>query len=188
MMRLTDVEMLKLTPQFMRDDDFVRAFCAAADIQFRKLAHEMRSALIYADIGMIPEHILDALAHDLHVDYYNAGDSLEKKRLLVKASGQQHAMKGTVPAVEQLMQILFGDGIVEEWFKYGGQPGRFRVWTSNISATTTHFEEFVAMLQTVKRLSAHLDGIFVRISASCDIYVGVVTHIGEYYTGKVVNL
>ena len=188
MMRLDNVEMIRLAPGFMRDDNFVRAFCEAADEQFRKLADELRGALIYVDADQLPEHILDAVAHDLHVDYYNAGDDIEIKRRLVAASGQRHAAKGTNPAIEELMGIVFGDGEVEEWFQYDGRPGYFKVWTSNISATTTHVDKFMDMLQSVKRGGAFLDGVFIRITATCGIYIGVVTHIAKFYTTEVVNL
>ncbi len=42
-----------------------------------------------------------------------------------------HTFRGTPYAVEQVIQTYFGDGEVSEWFEYGGQPGMFKVVTTN---------------------------------------------------------
>ena len=188
MMRLKNMEMIRLMPDFLQSERFVRAFCKAADEQFQKISCELKSALIYVDIDGLPENILDMLAHDLHVDFYRADFDIEKKRELVRSAARLHGIKGTNAAIEELIDTLFGDGEVEEWFQYGGEPYHFRVWSANISISTTNIDEFMAAINSVKRESAWLDGVFIRIAATCNTHVGVVVHTGEFLSTKAVNV
>ncbi len=84
-------------------------------------------ALIYPAIDNLPSDLIDALAVQLHCDFYDSRLPLETRRKLVKSSIAWHRIKGTPAAVETLLQTLFRDAHVSEWFEYGGRPYFFRV-------------------------------------------------------------
>jgi phage tail P2-like protein len=127
----------------------------------------------------LPEHLLDILAYEEHVDFYDPSLSIEQKRQLIDRSYFFHRKKGTPAAVEQLIQIVFGEGRVEEWFEYGGNPGYFKVVTSNTAVTQELADQFIRALDSVKRESAWLEKVEISQTESMPLYFGGVVHIGD---------
>ena len=64
------------------------------------------------------------------------------------------------------MEIIFGDGYMEEWFQYGGDPHYFRAHTTNPSITAGNVREFLHTLSTVKRLSSWLEAVYVDLESN----------------------
>ncbi len=126
--------------------------------------------------------LTDELAWQNHVDFYNVTLPIEQKRALVRGAYLFHRKKGTNAAVEDLIKILFGDGRVEDWYEYGGQPGHFRVLTANESVTTDRALEFIRALNSVKRLSAHLDAVIIETSEEMKVVYGLSLQMGDVIT------
>ena len=80
---------------------------------------------------------------------------------------------GTKWAVENVINSYFGEGYITEWFEYDGQPGRFRVYTSNPSLSNEKLTEFLNLLNKVKRASAKLDGIYITLTGQMPLCAGV---------------
>ena len=83
--------------------------------------------LIYSRINVIPEDLLDILARDFKIDWYNFDYPVEAKRNVVKSSFYVHRHLGTVGAVRAAIRDLYPRSDVEEWFDYDGDPYCFRV-------------------------------------------------------------
>ena len=94
----------------------------------------------------------------------------------MKNCGKVHKALGTKWAVENVIKTYFGTGKVEEWFEYGGEPGHFRVRSSNPSVSQDAIDDFTALLNKVKRASAKLDGIFIDTSGTLTLAAGVAMH------------
>lgn len=181
-MHLKNIELLKLQTKHMQQDPTTQAMCAALSPQIRRIADEIKHCLILARVDELSEEILDELAYELHVDWYDAKAAIDIKRSLIKNSDKVHAYMGTPYAVEQVVQDYFGDGQVEEWFEYGGQPYYFRVVTSNSSVTSNLADQFAMVVEKVKNLRSRLEQVIVAMSAELPIYYGTVLHIGDQYT------
>lgn len=63
------------------------------------------------------------------------------------------------------MTTIFGYGKVEEWWEYGDDPGYFQVVVSNPKATEEQAQQFIEVVESVKRKSAHLRRVVVLDSA-----------------------
>lgn len=97
----------------------------------------------------MPENIVDYLARQYHVDFYQADLSLDAKRKLVKNSIIWHRHKGTKWAVEQVVSTVFEHPAhVEEWFEYGGDPYKFKITASGFE----NIQQLVSAIKTVKIL------------------------------------
>lgn len=166
----------------MQQDPTTIGFCAALTSKLQQISAEVLLCLILPRVDNLPEEILDILAVDLHVDWYDSEADIEVKRNLIKNSDKVHMYLGTPYAVEQLMEDYFGDGTVEEWYEYEGDPGHFRVTTSNPTVTGDLATQFTATLNKVKRKSAILDQIIVSMSAELPIYHGFALHTGDFIT------
>ena len=172
-MKLKNIEFIKLLPQFMREDGAVKGLAAAVDKIVPAVSERLETASTWDCIDKLNETELDALAWELNIFWYDYGADIAIKRELVKNSDMVHKTLGTKWAVENVIKTYFGSGYVEEWFEYGGEPGHFRVRSSNPSVSQTAVDAFTSLLNKVKRASAKLDGIFIDSSGSLTLSAGV---------------
>ena len=186
MMTLHDLEFLRLLPQFMRDDGAVRGLAAGLDRLIPKLAACVEKLSTWDHIDSLSEKELDALAWELNILWYDSGATLAIKREIIKKSDAVYQRLGTKWAVENVVETYFGDGRVEEWWQYGGQPGHFRVISSNPSLSAEKFDVFTNLVHKVKRASAKLDVVYIELSGELVMSAGAALHdvIHEQYTAK----
>ncbi|HEX9063206.1 MAG TPA: phage tail protein I [Clostridia bacterium] len=179
-MDLNDLDLLQLQSQHMQRDVNTQGFCGAITQVVKYICSVIKNCQILSRVDELPEEILDVLAYELHVDWYDNSLPIESKRTIIKNSDKVHMRAGTPDAVENVVAAWFGDGKVEEWFEYGGQPGMFRVITSNISITGDMAANFTRILNSVKRESAHLEEIRVTVADNLPMYFAGVVNIGEF--------
>lgn len=181
-MDLNNIDLLSLQTKQMKQDLFTQAMCTALTPQFRKLAGDVKNCLILPNINELSEEVLDELAWELHVDWYDATAPIEIKRNLIKNSDKVHMTLGTPYAVEQVVEDYFGDGYMQEWFEYGGEPYHFNIITSNTSITGDLANQFFKSITPVKRGSSILDQVIVSMVGEIIEYWGFVLQIGDFYT------
>ena len=187
-MKLSNIEFLKLIPQFMQNDDAVRGLTLGIDSIIPQLAAEIEKLSTWDCINKLSSEELDELAWELNIQWYDASATIEVKRNLVLESDTVHKKLGTKWAVENVINTYFGEGYVEEWFQYGGDPGRFRVYSSNPSLNESKFAEFLNILSKVKRASSQLDGVYITLSGQMNLYTGAAIHetgVDQYNIGAV---
>lgn len=88
---------------------------------------EIDSLRIYTRIDELPEWLLDILARDFAVDWYDRSYTLEEKRKTIKDSFYVHRHRGTKAAVERAISAIYPNPKVLEWFEYGGDPYHFKL-------------------------------------------------------------
>ena len=187
MANLTELVMPSLLPSSLKNDPFVVALGEAVEIELKEAYREAEKLSNLNDIDNLPEDLLDYLAYQKHVDFYDTSYPIEVKRKLVKESTHFHRIKGTPAAVEQLANTVFGDGQVKEWFDYDGQPYRFIVETSNQSATNERAQEFIKAINTVKNARSHLEKVVLLSTEQMNLYWAGVVHIGSKETYRQVK-
>ena len=175
-MKLSDINFLKLLPQFMRDDNAVRGLATAIDEIVPGLVASIEKLSAWDSIDKMNDAELDELAWELNIPWYDSSASLEIKRDVVKNSDNVHRHLGTKWAVEYIIKTYFGDGFITEWFEYDGEPGHFRVHSSNPSLNNERLAEFLALLEKTKRASAKLDGISINLATELVLSAGVAIH------------
>ena len=175
-MKLSNIEFLKLIPQFMRNDDAVRGLATAIDSIIPDLAESLKKLSTWDHIDSLSSAELDELAWELNIPWYDPASTLEIKREVVKNSDKVHAHLGTKWAVENIIKTYFGDGYIMEWFEYNGEPGHFRVYSSNPSLNAERLTEFLSLLGKTKRASAKLDGITINLDAELVLSTGMAIH------------
>ena len=78
--------------------------------------------------------------------------------------------------MENVINTYFGEGYMEEWFQYGGEPGRFRIYSTNPTLNESKFTEFLTILSKVKRASSQLDGVFISLTGQMTLRSGAALH------------
>lgn len=175
-MKLSNIEFLKLLPQFMQNDAAVQGLAEGIDRIIPQLAEACETLSTWDQIDKLSEAELDDLAWELNILWYDTGAPLDVKRSLVRDSDKVYKKLGTKWAVENVITTYFGEGYIEEWFEYGGEPGRFRVFSTNPTLNESKFVEFLNLLNKVKRASAKLDGVFISLTGQMNLYAGTALH------------
>ena len=185
-MRLSDIDFIRLIPQFMREDKAVQGLAAGIDKIIPTLAASIQLLPSWDCIDYLSEKELDSLASELNILWYNNAADISVKRELIKNSDKVYAHLGTKWAVENVIRSYFGDGYIMEWFEYDGEPGHFRVYSANPSLNNERLTEFLNLLEKVKRASAKLDGITITLSGELSLFAGVALHevSHEQYTAR----
>lgn len=158
-MDMSKLDLLKLQTLYMRGDPVIRAMCEVFTPEYVKLWRKIPYITDWTNIDNYPDDILDELAYELHVDWYDSSASLEAKRRIIKNSDRVHMYLGTPWAVEQVVKDYFGQGYVKEWHEYGGDPHFFRIYTNARLRDLNDYRRFFAILDWVKRKSQWLEFI-----------------------------
>lgn len=162
---ITTENLLAHLPSALADDPNMEALAqGVADVLAARPA-EIEKASIYTRIDSLPEELLDILAYDFKIDWYNYDYPVEAKRNLIKTNYYIHRHLGTVGAVRSAIQSIYPSSDVEEWWQdfYDGEPYHFRVMlnpSSPIMAVSA--DTVLAAIYRYKSLRSHLDGVVYR--------------------------
>lgn len=175
-MKLEQTELLKLLPSFMRGDRANKGLAAGASAVLKDVAAKTKLLSTWSQIDSMTSTQLDELAWELNIEWYKSTADLQTKRAIIKNSDKVHAKLGTKWAVERIITDAFGEGVVREWWEYGGEPYHFKVLSTNPGLVNEHHEEFLKMLEIVKRKSAWLDAVIISLTGEMELFVGMATH------------
>ena len=134
---LTAENLLLALPEALRQDEQMQALAAGIAEVLAARPAEIDRLLIYPRIDELPEALLDRLAYDFKVDWWDAEYSLAAKRQTLKDNWQVHRRLGTKAAVEQAIAAIYPKTQVLEWFEYGGEPYHFKL---EINLTGSSFD------------------------------------------------
>lgn len=158
---LTAENLLRALPTVLQNDPSMAALAASIAEKLAARPGEIRGLMIYTRIDELPEALLDVLAVDFKVDWWDPDYSLEEKRKTLKDSWRVHRMLGTKAAVETAISAIYPDTRVVEWFQYGGSPFHFKL---RIDATYEDVDpqKHKRVLERVdyyKNLRSHMEGV-----------------------------
>lgn len=178
-MKLTELALLSLQTAYMQRDLTTQGMCKGTQAELRKSAASAYNILMYQTINTLEDtefgnSLLDELAWQFHVDYYDATANFNVKRNLVKRSIQVHRKKGTPQAVIDLLDTAFPSGtttVLTEWWEYNGEPYHFKITTSSLAGV--QMEAFLKALNSVKNARSYLDGVYLFK----DILFGAISRI-----------
>ncbi|MEA4824908.1 MAG: phage tail protein I [Clostridiaceae bacterium] len=183
MTNLKNSQMTEVLPEAITEDPAVQALSYAVNRQIQRLLQYADTTRIICLVHKLPHKMLDVLAVELRTPAYKETFSLETKRRLVKSTLLYYAKMGTKTVVEQVVADIFGSGSVQEWYKYDGEPYRFKVATQNPGITGAMVEEFKEAVYSVKRLSAWLDDVVLELTTEpMQQYYGFILHTGDTIT------
>lgn len=172
-MRLNNIELMRLLPQFMRDDRNAKAFAYAVQSQMIAVTSQIVQAQIYSRIDDLSEELLDELAWQFNIVEYRNDFDVSVKREFVKGCIELHHKRGTVEAVEDIVKKIYGDARIEEWFEYGGEPYHYKIRTSNTSVTDEMIQELSMVVRNTQNVRSHLETVIIEIIESMNVYAGI---------------
>ena len=161
MISLQNARITDALPQIIAKEPWAQAMAYAVNKQLAHLLTYADGVMVQVSINKMPSNVLDILAEELRLPHYDRSLTTPVKRELVRGALQYWATVGTPESLTKILINIFGDAEIEEWFEYGGEPGYFRVVTTNPNITGETLERFTKTAQDVKRLSAWLEEVLV---------------------------
>lgn len=166
-MRLDDpgLELAELLSAPLRDDETGVAIAKSVTPALRAFLSAVRNISLLGNVRNLPDRILDELAWELNVPWYDAGVGPAVKREAIRSSDRVNMRLGTPWAVATVAAMYFGASQVEEWWEYGADPYHFRVRTANLAAATNNSALFRELVRRTKNVRSVFDGVIVNPSA-----------------------
>ena len=191
MIKFKDGQITDLLPPSMAKNVEMQCVSYALQKQVQKIMALADQTRTVAMIDQLPESILDILATELRTPYYQESMDLETKRNIIKRTLLWHTKAGTPSAVSELIEIVFGEGGVVEWFDYDEPPytpGTFDIVT-NAQMTEEIAEYFLTIIWRVKNTRSHIRRILINRAMEMDerVAAGVYTapegSVTNHHTG-----
>ena len=180
--KLQSTSLLDILPENLLADAQIYAAARALDDELRKVTAATRDALILPRIDELSEEVINLLAWQWSVYFYDELKSLAEKRNAVKQSIAMHRIKGTRRAVELALHIVYTSGEVSEWFEYGGRPYYFRVrFIEPESICTEDVDRVIRIINAVKNTRSWLESIGFTRHVPMGLYHGTVISTDKAY-------
>jgi phage tail P2-like protein len=170
-MNANEIEFIKMLPHWMRTDRADIGLARASDEQIRAMAKAIALLSIWDKIDSLPDEYLELLAWQLDITWYQSEADRETRIKIIRESDRMHQLLGSKAAVENILSTYFGKVTMQEWFEYGGTHDHFTLNIPNI-ATLDKYEDFMRVLNAIKRASSVFDGYLVGFKTNPDIYAG----------------
>lgn len=180
---LTRENLMATLPAALQKDPSAVALAQAIAELLARRKEEIDRLLIYPAIDRLDEPLLDILARDFKVDWWDANYTVDEKRRTLKDSWQVHRTMGTKAAVETALSAIYPNAKVFEWFEYGGEPYRFRLQldASQEDISSERHRRVLRRVDLYKSLRSHLDGIQYIIHPEAPVRAfAVPAAVGSY--------
>lgn len=135
---------------------------------------ELPSIRVIKDIDQVPAQFLPFIAYQKSVDYWddNWQDSLKRK--VIKASKEQHKIKGTAAAIRRALEPFGYEVKLIEWFNASPElpPGTFNLELDLIGKPLSQevFNEVNRLVSDAKSAARHLGNLTITANPVLSIH------------------
>jgi len=188
-MELNNVSILNLMPPNLASDPKIKMAAEAFDEVLRGIIEKIPNVAVIPNLVLnktVDSVLVDLLAWQFHVDFYDPKMPLEVKRDLVLKSLDWHFRKGTPSVVEDIVSTVFSKAIVQEWFEYGGLPYRFNVATEESMPDNETRSNLIRAINSVKNTRSFFEA-FNQLVYLVDEVLMDEQHLMEMRTKKLVD-
>ena len=188
--KITAANIMAAFPESLLQDPNMAALAESIADEFERLPQVVSREMIYSRIDELPEDMLDILAYDFKIDWWDPNYTLKEKRKTLKENWYVHRHMGTRGAVERAISAIYPDTTLEEWFEYDGEPYHFRLWVnlSDDDVDSDRMRRVLSRLEIYKNLRSHNDAVyyFTKLEAEPKVYA----HAGflSFHAGIHVNV
>lgn len=145
---------------------------------------------LYGRIDELPDALLDTIAYDLKVDWWDADAPLDVKRRVLLSAWTVKRGLGSVGAVNRAIGDVYEGASVQDWYDYGGKPYHYRLQV-DLGETAGGIE----VLEKLRRQSKYyvnarsvLDGVVFATERIQPIRYGTALLGGDAGTFRVAGL
>ncbi len=164
---------VKLTDLFPADSVEIQCLSYVDAMLTQEFGKFTERVVLASNVDNLPENILDLLALQYRIPYYDSTFSVEIKRKLVKEGYQWVMTAGTTGCVERLIQAIFGNGKVVEWYESDSSmnEGEFDIEINEKDITEDIVKDFARILRKAKNSHSKLRQVVNNHNMEHDVYV-----------------
>lgn len=178
-MRLGDIDLDRIVPDFMQEDVCIKALNATLEPLVKELAGKMRGLSIWADLDNLTDEELDEIAYEMDIPWYNKTYDRKRKIRIIREGEKLVKKMGTPYVLEYVIQDIFGScTLSESGIDYEGEPHKFTITVnSGVNLNQTSYGRFVYLLNKIKRASSWVDSVESNYLAECkNVQSAVLIH------------
>ena len=165
---------LRAFPMEISETSRMAMIAAIVAEELQRLSDDHDLLAIYTQIDELDGPMLDILALDFKIDWWDANGSLEQKRETFKSCFSVHRKLGTTGAVFQAISDMYPTAQINEWFDYGGLPFHYKLTidlgenfgSAEITRGILYRSKFYANVRSV------LDGIDFKSRRGLSLFFG----------------
>lgn len=156
---LRDARMTDVLPRIVGSQAWAKALSEAVGIATEKILRFTDQSQIYTALDVVSEEVLDTLAVNWKVEWYDTDMTEEQKRRTIQTAVETQRLMGTPRAVRLQASAVHPGSTVEEWFDYGGKIGYFRVLVDLTGAGITEAQKksLLRGIEQTKNLRSRLE-------------------------------
>lgn len=124
---LKELSLFDIVPPSVKADETVINIIKAIDPELLNVSDAISEAFIISRIKELPEAVLDLLAWQWHVDFYELANNIDAKRDMVLKSIEWHRKKGTRGAIISALEMLGVEAKFTAWYEEGAEPYTFAI-------------------------------------------------------------
>lgn len=182
---LTAENLLSAFP--IKDDERITVCASVIAQEFMELYEDNDILAIYARIDELDEPLLDILAYDFKIDWWNKSFSLDEKRETMKACWRVRRKLGVPGAINLSLSAFYNNAEVKEWWEYGGNPFYYKLHidSGEVLPDADKLEQAVAGAKYYKNTRSILQGVEVDVKKKFKTYIGMALQVGVSVRMKV---
>lgn len=119
--------LLRAFPYELSKTERIAIIASIVAEELQSLSDDHDLLAIFARIDELDDAMLDILATDFKIDWWDADADLEKKRETFKSTFTVHRTLGTIGAVRRALTDMYSTAQVTEWPEYGGLPYHYKL-------------------------------------------------------------
>lgn len=164
---MSDIELTDLFPIY---DINVQCFSYAIRKSFDEILRFSEQLCLQNNVENFPEELLDYMAIEQMLPYYDGDFDIKTKRELVKDGVTWPFRAGTVDGVNQLIKTLFGNGRIVEWFDFDDvdNPEEWRGYFDVEINGGIIGEDSLERLETVLKRAKNESRWIRKVVSNCD--------------------
>ena len=180
---MIEFDFSRIVPKFLMNDRNGYAMAMAINAALTIYCDVIEQAVrILNDVDSMPEWRLDEYAWEYGILWYDATGDIEEKRNQIRNANIVYRTLGTKGGVLDAVKNIFGEGSIEEWYQYDGDPYHYKIYVTDDSALYARNKNFLRLLSFVPNVRSVLDSVEVRgAKSNAPVHTATKFYAG-YYT------
>lgn len=185
MVDITESTIPSTLPSSIAGDKTVKNLSEAVQEKLNEINTEKGYVLLLPRLDELSEALIDELAWQYHVDFYDNNADIVVKRDLVRNAIKWHMKKGTPYAVKAVCSAAFKACDIKEWFEYGANPYHFKIDSvEDDMPDELSVRLLVDAINKTKNVRSWCDDLGFKRDVDCDLYIALTVNLDKEITIK----
>lgn len=173
--------LLSSFPMALASDEKLLALASITATELCELIEENDLITLYARIDELDEPLLDILAYDFKVDWWNYDYSIDEKRKTLKSLWHIHRKLGVPYASTLALSAVFENAEIVEWHRYDGRPYYFKIRVKSGETLVDYgkLTKVVEGIEYYKNERSRLESFDIEVEKNAAVYVGAALQVGS---------